>query len=103
MTGPTVTAEEVLRELKNVKRQNRTTHRLLSAILVMTAFWQLSELSLLSIIKQKLSHPFRLLGSLLIGPLKGAIIKADQGKASEKSLAIEVPLPPLVKLPESLV
>lgn len=58
MTGPIVTAEEVLRELKNVKRQNRITHWLLSAMILITAFWQLSEVSVLLFMKQKLRHPF---------------------------------------------
>ncbi|KAF3795474.1 hypothetical protein EJ110_NYTH04776 [Nymphaea thermarum] len=52
------------------------------------------------LLSQKLRHPFRALGSLFIESLKGATVKADQGKASEKVFAVEVPLPPLAKLPE---
>ncbi|KAJ6836461.1 uncharacterized protein M6B38_327965 [Iris pallida] len=38
---------EVVRELKKVKRQNLITHCLLSVMIVVTAVWQFSEASLL--------------------------------------------------------
>ncbi|KAK8360688.1 hypothetical protein V6Z12_A04G180500 [Gossypium hirsutum] len=38
--------EEIVKELKAVKRQNTITHCLLSALIVVTLIWELSEVSL---------------------------------------------------------
>ncbi|KAJ6853178.1 uncharacterized protein M6B38_251555 [Iris pallida] len=77
---------EVVRELKKVKRQNLITHCLLSVMIVVTAVWQFSEASLLIRIKQKFSHPIKSVGDMITDSLKG------QGKKPK----IEAPgLPPI--------
>ncbi|GAB2280647.1 hypothetical protein Dimus_015274 [Dionaea muscipula] len=86
-------AEEVLKELKKVQRQNTITHRLLSTLIVLTLAWQLSEVSLLLKLKDGLSHPFRSLGSMItwmIAP--GVKVKDDDPMKQNPSY---VPPPPL--------
>ncbi|KAF3785365.1 hypothetical protein EJ110_NYTH28127 [Nymphaea thermarum] len=90
-------AEEILKELRKVKRQNHTTHWLLSIMIVATAVWQLSEFSLLYLLKQKISDPFRAVGGLLFGRLKRALVDADK---SEMIPTVETPLIQLPKIPE---
>ena len=51
--------DEIIKELKKVKRQNFVTHCLLSVMIVLNVAWQLSEVSLILKVKDGLSHPFR--------------------------------------------
>lgn len=62
--------DEIIKELKKVKRQNFVTHCLLSVMIVLTVTWQLSEVSLLLKVKDGLSHPFRSFGNVLKGMVK---------------------------------
>ncbi|KAJ4835923.1 hypothetical protein Tsubulata_026524 [Turnera subulata] len=64
-------AEEIVKELKKVKKQNLVTHCLLSVMILLTVTWQLSEVSLLLKVKDGLSHPFRSFGGLLAGMVLG--------------------------------
>ncbi|GAB4828608.1 hypothetical protein Ancab_018270 [Ancistrocladus abbreviatus] len=89
--------EELVKEIKKVKRQNTVTHWLLSTLIVLTVAWQLSEVSLMLKLKNGLSHPFRSLGSMLTGILKGPI---TNGQDQEKQNEIEGPALPPVKAPE---
>lgn len=59
--------EEIIKELKNVKRQNTITHCLLTAMIVLTLTWQLSEVSLILKMKHGLSNPFKFIGGLITG------------------------------------
>ncbi|KAJ7945567.1 Ciliary neurotrophic factor [Quillaja saponaria] len=59
--------DEIVKELKKVRRQNFVTHCLLSVMIVLTVAWQLSEVSLLLKVKDGLNHPFRSFGSMLSG------------------------------------
>lgn len=61
--------EEILKELKAVKRQNTITHCLLSVLIVVTMVWQFSEVSIFLKVKDGFSHPFRSFGSMLVGML----------------------------------
>ncbi|KAJ4972443.1 hypothetical protein NE237_005617 [Protea cynaroides] len=61
--------EAILRELRKVKRQNSITHWLLSIMIFLTATWHLSEVSFIMIVKNKLSNPFRIVGSAVKGML----------------------------------
>lgn len=92
--------EEIVRELRKVKRQNFVTHCLLSVMIVLTFAWQLSEVSLILKVKDGLSHPFRSFGGMLAGMLKkgrGPIAIANDQNGQ---LQLEAtPLPPL-KIPE---
>ncbi|XVF43687.1 hypothetical protein PTKIN_Ptkin02bG0060600 [Pterospermum kingtungense] len=78
--------EEILKQLKAVKRQNSITHCLLSVLIVVTVIWQLSEVSLFLKVKNGLSHPFRSFGSMLVGmlpsPGNGIDIHDDTDKDS---------------------
>lgn len=65
-----ITMEEIAKDLKKVKRQNTITHWLLSAMIVLTVTWQLSEVSLILKVKDGMSHPFRSFGSILTGMLR---------------------------------
>lgn len=56
--------KEILRVLKKVERQNFITHCLLSALIVLTVTWQLYELPLYMKVKEALSRPFRIFGSM---------------------------------------
>ncbi|XP_061338745.1 uncharacterized protein LOC133285518 [Gastrolobium bilobum] len=62
--------DEIIKELKKVKRQNFVTHCLLSVMIVLTVAWQLSEVSLILKVKNGLSNPFRFFGSMIKGMLK---------------------------------
>ncbi|XP_042501159.1 uncharacterized protein LOC122079010 [Macadamia integrifolia] len=61
--------EAILKELQNVKRQNSITHWLLSTLIFVTVAWQLSEVKLIINVKNKVSHPFRSVGSVIKGML----------------------------------
>ncbi|KAK7387589.1 hypothetical protein VNO78_28500 [Psophocarpus tetragonolobus] len=62
--------DEIMKELKKVKRQNVVTHCLLSVMIVLTLAWQLSEVSIMLKVKDGLSHPFRSFGKMLKGMVK---------------------------------
>lgn len=63
--------EEIIKELNEVKRQNFITHCLLSALIVLTAAWQLSEVSLILKVKEGLTNPLKSLAGLITGLLTG--------------------------------
>lgn len=63
--------DEIMKELKNIKRQNLITHGLLSAMIVVTLTWQLSEVSLILKIKNVLSSPLESLGGIMKRFLNG--------------------------------
>ncbi|KAL9257001.1 hypothetical protein AKJ16_DCAP01997 [Drosera capensis] len=83
--------EEILKELKKVRRQNTITHYLLSTLIVLTAAWQLSEVSLLLKVKEGVSHPFRSVGSMVTKMIKG------KGQDPEKQDQTDGPA---IKVPE---
>uniref|UniRef100_A0A1D1YBL5 Protein DDI1 2 n=2 Tax=Anthurium amnicola TaxID=1678845 RepID=A0A1D1YBL5_9ARAE len=88
-------------ELKKVKRQNTITHTLLSIMIVVTAFWQLSKVSILLSLKAKFSHPFRAAGNMISGFLKGggnSQVLERPGSTSNKLL--KAPPTPPVNIPE---
>ncbi|KAK9113431.1 hypothetical protein Syun_020228 [Stephania yunnanensis] len=68
-------SEEIVKELRKLKRQNTITHCLLSVMIFVTVAWQLSEVSLILNVKHKLSHPFKSVGSMIAGALKGRSCK----------------------------
>ncbi|CAN8313350.1 unnamed protein product [Cochlearia groenlandica] len=65
--------EEIAKDIKEVKRQNKVTHVLLSALIILTLTWQLSEYSMIFMMKERLSHPVKSIGSMLSGMFKGKI------------------------------
>ncbi|KAK0573473.1 hypothetical protein LWI29_008513 [Acer saccharum] len=79
-------AEEIVNEIKKVKKQNLITHCLISVMIVLTVAWQFSEVALIFKVKDGLSHPFKSVGSMLTGILKPPQRKSPQnnGDDSEK-------------------
>ncbi|XP_019177142.1 PREDICTED: uncharacterized protein LOC109172444 [Ipomoea nil] len=62
--------DRVIKELKKIQRQNFVTHCLVSAMIVLTLTWQLSEVSLILKLKDGLNNPFRSLGGFIAGMFK---------------------------------
>lgn len=73
--------EEIVQELKKVKKQNFVTHCLLVAMIVLTITWQISEVSLLLWLKNGVTHPVRSFGSLV----KGMLIPNGRNKERQQS------------------
>ncbi|KAK1270444.1 hypothetical protein QJS04_geneDACA012588 [Acorus gramineus] len=84
-----------MRELKAVKRQNLITHCLLSVVIVVTVVWQLSEVSFLLSMKDKVSHPIRSIWNVMEGALKGGGKIQDPNKPNNHTLIEASPLLPL--------
>ncbi|XP_062219139.1 uncharacterized protein LOC133918979 [Phragmites australis] len=62
---------DIAKDLNRIKRQNMITHILLGTVIVMTAVWQVNEVSFLLWAQKKLSNPFKSLGDLIKGSIKG--------------------------------
>ncbi|XVF02781.1 hypothetical protein REPUB_Repub04eG0203700 [Reevesia pubescens] len=96
--------EEIMKELKLVKRQNTITHCLLSVMIVVTLIWQLSEVSFFLKVKTGLTHPFRAFGSMVVGmlPNPGIKIHDKHSSSSTKHLQNHLIDPSLlpVKMPD---
>ncbi|KAI6686709.1 hypothetical protein NL676_032622 [Syzygium grande] len=95
------TPEEIMRELKKVKRQNTVTHWLLSAMIALTVAWQFSEVSLILKVRDGLSHPFRSFGNAITDFFKGPAMKGrdDADKDADQRQSETMGNPPL-KMPE---
>ncbi|CAA7034442.1 unnamed protein product [Microthlaspi erraticum] len=65
--------EEIAKDMKKVKKQNTVTHVLLSALILLTLTWQLSEYSMIYMLKDRISHPIRSIGGMFSGIFKGKI------------------------------
>ncbi|KAK2636811.1 hypothetical protein Ddye_031603 [Dipteronia dyeriana] len=91
-----VGAEEIVNEIKKVKKQNLITHCLLSVMIVLTVAWQFSEAALIFKVKDGLSHPFRSVGGMLTGIFKPP---QNNGDDSEKQQQLHHHIETL-KLPE---
>ncbi|KAK7280864.1 hypothetical protein RIF29_08403 [Crotalaria pallida] len=78
------TTDEIVKELKKVKRQNFVTHCLLSVMIVVTVAWQLSEVSLIMKVKDGINHPFRSFGSMLKGMVKVPNMNGEEGDNKEQ-------------------
>lgn len=88
---------EIVKELKKVKRQNFVTHCLLSVMIVLTLAWQLSEVSILMKVKNGLNHPFRSFGSMIGGMFK---VPDKNGQADNKEHQSEPSALPSLNIPE---
>ncbi|RID46357.1 hypothetical protein BRARA_I03026 [Brassica rapa] len=79
--------EEIAKDIKEVKRQNKVTHILLSAVIILTLTWQLSEYSMIYMMKERLTHPIRSIGGMLSGVFKGKLLPIKnrlQGTSNDK-------------------
>ncbi|KAK6922424.1 hypothetical protein RJ641_012931 [Dillenia turbinata] len=97
--------EDIVKELNHVKRQNTITHGLVSLMIVLTVVWQLSEVSLILKVKNTLSNPFKTIGGLFKGMLKGpdrSVSDAEkQSSSDENGQSQNSPHPlPLPELPD---
>ncbi|MED6133176.1 hypothetical protein PIB30_026100 [Stylosanthes scabra] len=89
--------DEIVKELRKVKRQNFVTHCLLSVMIVLTMAWQLSEVSIIMKVKDGINHPFRSFGSMIKGMVKANGQEDDNNKEqSDESSSFASSL----KLPE---
>ncbi|KAK4763642.1 hypothetical protein SAY87_013080 [Trapa incisa] len=91
-----VEMDEISKEIKELKKQNRITHWLLFIMLVITVTWQVSEVSLLLMLKDGISHPFRSVGGMLTGMFKR---RKDRDESHGPSASEMLPIPP-VMIPE---
>ncbi|KAL2484456.1 hypothetical protein Adt_29212 [Abeliophyllum distichum] len=66
-----ITNEEIIKELKEVKKQNFVTQCLLSALIVLTVVWQLSEVSLILKIKDGFTNPLKSVSGIITGMFNG--------------------------------
>lgn len=62
--------DKIVKELKKLNRQNFITNCLLSAILVLTVTWQISQVSIILSLKNGVTQPFRSVGSLFKSIIK---------------------------------
>ncbi|KAJ8634177.1 hypothetical protein MRB53_027513 [Persea americana] len=102
--GADIGMEEIVKELRVIRKQNTVTHWLLSVLIVVTAVWQMSEVSLLLYLKDSVKHPFKAIGGLITGSL-GCSNEYDATKSnsSSKQHQIEsIPLPHQMKMSELL-
>lgn len=89
--------EEMVKEIKEVKRQNFITHCLVSAMIILTVVWQVSEVSLILKLKDGLSNPFKSLARILKRKTTSAI--QNQIEATELP-HLNMPALPHVSLPD---
>ncbi|OVA17480.1 hypothetical protein BVC80_1837g303 [Macleaya cordata] len=108
--------EEIVKELRKLKRQNTVTHWLLSVMIFLTVAWQLSEVSLILTVKDTLRNPFKSVGDLIKGAINGSGAKigernnneidcAAAAAAAKSSLSnccsqLETPSLPPLKIPD---
>ncbi|GKE03113.1 hypothetical protein Tco_1391096, partial [Tanacetum coccineum] len=62
--------DKIVSELKKLNRQSFITNCLLSAIIVLTVTWQISQVSIILKVKNGVTHPFRAAGSLFTSIIK---------------------------------
>lgn len=97
--------EEIVKELKKVKKQNFVTHCLLSAMIMLILAWQVSEVSLIWKLKDGLSHPFRSFGGVFSrivkpGPDTNGQDAEKQFSAAKQRLTEAAAALPSVIIPE---
>ncbi|KAJ3697275.1 hypothetical protein LUZ61_000980 [Rhynchospora tenuis] len=80
--------KEIEKDIKVIKKQNRITHRLLSALIILTMAWQFGEISFFLAVKDKVTHPVRSVGDMIKSALTG----------KEKKPSIEGALVPVPQL-----
>ena len=90
--------DDIIKELKKVKKQNFVTHCLLSAMIVLTVAWQLSEVSLVMRVKDGINHPFRSFGNMFKEMVKD-VSRSNGQDADDKENNESTSLPSL-KIPD---
>jgi hypothetical protein len=96
--------EEIIKEVKKVKKQNFVTHCLLSAMIVLTVAWQLSQVSLVWKVKEGINHPFRSFGNMVKDTVKDVKEKVSDFKgkddADDKENNESTSLTPSIMIPD---
>jgi hypothetical protein len=96
--------EEIIKEVKKVKKQNFVSHGLLSAMIVLTVAWQLSEVSLVWKVKEGINHPFRSFGNMVKDTMKDVKEKVSDFKgkddADDKENNESTSLTPSIMIPD---
>ncbi|CAI8598064.1 unnamed protein product [Vicia faba] len=87
--------DELVKEVKSVKRQNFVTHCLLSVMIVLTVAWQLSEVSLIMKVKDGINHPFRSFGNMF-NEMREKAFDMNGHDADDKENNKSLPLPSTV-------
>lgn len=77
--------DDITKELGKIQKQNLITQCLLSVLIVLTFAWQLSEVSLILKVKDGLKNPFKSLGSMFTGILKGHADRISQNENKDSS------------------
>ncbi|KAJ6388208.1 hypothetical protein OIU77_026725 [Salix suchowensis] len=91
-------AEEIVKELRKLRRQNFVSQCLISAMIVLSVAWQASQVSLFFQFKNGLSHPFKSFGGMVTGVLKRC---STNRQDPEKQQSKEVPAQVLpLRIPE---
>ncbi|CAH9080324.1 unnamed protein product [Cuscuta europaea] len=75
--------EKVIKEMKKIQKQNKVTHCLVSALIVLTLTWQLSEVSLILKLKDGLNHPLRSLGGFVAGMFRRRKLPISQAEEDD--------------------
>ncbi|XP_058787104.1 uncharacterized protein LOC131661543 [Vicia villosa] len=91
--------DEIVKEVKKVKRQNFVTHCLLSVMIVLTVAWQLSEVSLIMKVKDGINHPFRSFGNMF-QEMKEKAFDNNGHNADNKENNKSLTLPSTIKVPD---
>ncbi|WVZ75310.1 hypothetical protein U9M48_023380, partial [Paspalum notatum var. saurae] len=81
---------DIAKDLNKIKRQNTITHLLLGTVIVLTAVWQVNEVSFLLWVQSKLSNPFKSLGDMIKASLK---LRGRRPVTMESSLLPPVGVP----------
>ncbi|OIT30111.1 PREDICTED: uncharacterized protein LOC109210438 [Nicotiana attenuata] len=98
--------KNVVKELRKIQKQNFVTHCLLSAMIVLTITWQLSEVSLILKMKDGLNNPLRSIGSMITSWIKRPppSLNVQQGdlndSAKQLKHKVEAMSLPKLKVPE---
>jgi hypothetical protein len=80
--------KQITKDTETIKRQNRITHNLLSALIAITVIWQFGEVSVILAVKEKVTHPVRSIGDMI----KGAFTRKGKKSLLEGPPALEGPL-----------
>lgn len=88
--------KEIIKELKNIQRQNTITHYLLTVSILVTLAWQLSEFSLILRIRQGVNNPLKSIG----GAIKGLFTSSIQNNDQKQVQVIPPTYLPGLKIPD---
>jgi len=99
--GGQVKNEEVMEEIRKVKKQNKLTHLMLGIILASNVIWRLSELAMALLIRKQISNPLKLIGNFINfkGPVTQNHGNSHNLRASLQS-RIEAPAIPHFEAPQ---